>query len=49
MTKTNMESVKINAICAIVITLSLVFIAYLGISGCIEAQAAEVTQEVVKP
>jgi len=47
MTKTDMESVKINAVCAIVITLSLIFIAYLGVSGCIEAQAADVMQEVL--
>jgi len=47
MTKTDMESVKINAVCAIVITLSLIFITYLGVSGYIEAQAAEAIQEVL--
>ena len=45
MTKTDMESVKVNAFCTIVVILSLIIIACFGVNGCIEAQAAEVIQE----
>ncbi|MCL2627126.1 MAG: hypothetical protein FWD44_00305 [Oscillospiraceae bacterium] len=45
MTKTNMENVKINAFCAIVIVLSLIVIGYLGITGNIEMQMSERIQD----